>query len=626
MTSKIQRTPGSEASAQPPVATAYAAGMEALLRQYVQRMQETGAAPQVMEMQDRVSELAKTLAGAESEEEPIYRRDQSPAAKMAQSVGWDGSLAAEDTHAQYQAYFDPSAEFARHSTGYAPESPRPRNPEPPSPDRHEDERHDMARGWLEKRFSELRQLIEASTAGDEIRSRNAAIEQRVEAILDRLNTLQARSADGISAEAVDRQLRQVADHLEKQQNYNKAHGAALHHIGARLEKLDNTARLSVVAAENAGARAEAAVVDAARKSSRQTFEMTARHLTEALKQTAPAARFTAIETEVRALNQQSRETGQRTARAVEDVHFTLRQFLEHVAPPAAAGPRRTGLTVPVGEIPAHPQQPTPNVAPSAGQPRTSAKQAPASIEPKPDAYHPSFPEAKDDEYERESSRRVRTGLVIGVLIMLAAGIVLLCINLIGSKPALSRAGSGMISVHTGAPTPVATRAVWAPKVEISTQAGSAKTIIKFESHTVQPAAQYRMGASYERGRSVRRDLATAAIWYERAALNGHALAMHNLGVLRAKRGANAANYNQAAQWFEKAALRGVVDSQYNLAVLLERGLGGPSDLTQAYRWYAIAAKSGDVESSAKIELLRAKLSHKDLQIADKFVQSWKPHA
>ncbi|MDZ4789705.1 MAG: tetratricopeptide repeat protein [Hyphomicrobiales bacterium] len=622
MTSKIQRTPGSEASAQPPAATAYAAGIEALLRQYVQRMQETGAAPQVMEMQDRVSELAKTLAGAESEEEPTYRRNQSPAAKMAQSAGWGGSLAAEDTHAQYQAYFDPATEFARHSTGYAPESPRPRNPEPPNPDRHEDERHDMARGWLEKRFSELRQLIEASTAGDEIRSRNAAIEQRVEAILDRLNTLQARSADGISAEAVDRQLRQVADHLEKQQNYNKAHGAALHHIGARLEKLDNTARLGVVASENAGARAEAAVVDAARKSSRQTFEMTARHLTEAFKQTAPAARFTAIETEVRALNQQSRETGQRTARAVEDVHFTLRQFLEHVTPPAPAAPRRAGLTVPVGEIPAH-TQPTPNVASSAGQPRTSAKQAPASIEPKPDVYHPSFPEGKDDEYERESSRRVRTGLVIGVLIMLAAGIVLLCINLIGSKPALSRAGSGMILIQTAAPTPVAKRAAWAPKVEISSQAGSAKTVIKFESDTVHPAAQYRMGASYERGR---RDLTTAAIWYERAALNGHALAMHNLGVLRAKRGANAANYNEAAQWFEKAALRGVVDSQYNLAVLLERGLGGPSDLTQAYRWYAIAAKSGDVESSVKIELLRAKLSHKDLQNADKFVQSWKPHA
>ncbi len=647
MTSKMQRTPGLEAPSQAPDATARATNVEALLRQYVERMQETGAAPHVMEMQERVSTLAKTLA--ESEAQPVYRRKFSPAPGVEHNAVYSAdarsAIAAGEAHADYRSYFYPAPEPDRYvqtgSHGMS-ESPRARTIPPKAPDARED----MARDWLEKRFQELRHLIKAGTSGNEIRNSNAVIEQRIEEILERLNGLQARSAGEGAGEAVGAQLQRVAERLDAQQNHHIAQGAALQHIDAKLDKIGHAARLSVSAAENAAVRAEAAVVDAANKSSRQTFELTARHLTEALKQTAPAARFAGIENEVRSLNLQSRETGQRTTRALEEVHLTLRQFLEQVsvAPQATPSPRRAGLTVPVNE------------APAAERPEAAARRAPMQPHASPSAaapqrregeklVRPAYSGAKDDEYEQESSRRVRTGLVIGVLIMLVASVVLLCINLLGSKPAFSLAGEAQRGVKADLTELAWSQSAWTTVAETTPSsaewkvtrvvslygAGTDATAVSISDtppgyDREQPGALYLLGAQYERGRKVRRDLTQAAIWYERAALRGHALAMHNLGVLQTKRSVRSANYAEAFRWFEKAAARGVVDSQYNLAVLLERGLGRPVDLAKAYRWYAVAAKGGDVEGAAKREQLRAILSQSDLTKADRFVDLWKPNA
>ncbi len=647
MTSKMQRTPGLETPAQGTAATPHAAGVEALLRQYVERMQVTGAAPQVMEMQDRVSALARMLA--EGVAPPVYRRKFSPAPAAEQTAMYPpvsrSAPAAEEAQTDYRSYFDPLPEPDRHSQNswQAPgETHRQRaNPSPAY-----DLREDMARDWLEKRFGELQRLIEAGTASHEIRNSNAVIEQRIEEILERLNGMQTRSVGDEGIKTLDTQLRHVAERLEQQQSHQKAHGAALHQIDAKLDKIGHTARLSVAAADNAAVRAEAAVVDAANKSSRQTFELTARHLTDALKQTAPAARFAAIESEVRSLNHQSRETGQRTARALEDVHSTLRQFLEQVSPqlPAPHAPRRAGLTIPVNEGSA-PERPEAARKRAPVQPHTMPEAAAQQRRDAETLVQPAYSSAKDDEYEQESSRRVRTGLVIGVLIMLVASVVLLCINLLGSKPAFSLAGEGSPGMKSALLTIAAPRPVWTAQAEpapplkrlhvtrmLSTYGGgadAAETSVvdaPWVAGANEPAEQYRIGARYERGRDVRRDLTQAAIWYERAALKGHALAMHNLGVLQTKRGDKSANYAEAFRWFEGAAARGVVDSQYNLAVLLERGLGRPSDLVQAYRWYAVAAKAGDVEGGVKREQLRAKLSQTDLHNADKFVELWRPSA
>jgi TPR repeat protein len=65
-------------------------------------------------------------------------------------------------------------------------------------------------------------------------------------------------------------------------------------------------------------------------------------------------------------------------------------------------------------------------------------------------------------------------------------------------------------------------------------------------------AQYNLGASYAEGSGVRKDMATAAKWFHRAADQGVALAQLNLGLLYAN-GAGVAQDNvEALKWVDLA--------------------------------------------------------------------------
>ncbi len=73
-------------------------------------------------------------------------------------------------------------------------------------------------------------------------------------------------------------------------------------------------------------------------------------------------------------------------------------------------------------------------------------------------------------------------------------------------------------------------------------------------------AQYEVGTMYEQGKGVGRDLAQAALWYEKAAWQGH------------------------------------VDAQYNLALMYTSGRGVDPNEERAMLWLAKAARQGDKEA------------------------------
>ena len=60
-------------------------------------------------------------------------------------------------------------------------------------------------------------------------------------------------------------------------------------------------------------------------------------------------------------------------------------------------------------------------------------------------------------------------------------------------------------------------------------------------------------------------------WYQLAAEQGNASAMHNLAVLFAMGAGGQPDNEAAARWFEKAAELGVKDSQFNLGILSAKG-------------------------------------------------------
>ncbi|MGB7745816.1 MAG: tetratricopeptide repeat protein [Verrucomicrobiia bacterium] len=111
-------------------------------------------------------------------------------------------------------------------------------------------------------------------------------------------------------------------------------------------------------------------------------------------------------------------------------------------------------------------------------------------------------------------------------------------------------------------------------------------------------AQYNLGRAYQNGFGVKRDLAEAAVWYQRAAEKGHSDAQNSLAMLLAM----GRDYAGAAPWFERAAAQGNADAQYNLGVLHRNGLGVRQNYELAGQWFQKAAELGHAQ--AQIDLAK----------------------
>lgn len=74
------------------------------------------------------------------------------------------------------------------------------------------------------------------------------------------------------------------------------------------------------------------------------------------------------------------------------------------------------------------------------------------------------------------------------------------------------------------------------------------------------ASQYELGAIYDYGYRVRRDVQKAVEWYAKAAHQGHAQAQHNLGVMYHKGTGVRQDYQKAVEWYTKAAHQGHTSS------------------------------------------------------------------
>lgn len=70
------------------------------------------------------------------------------------------------------------------------------------------------------------------------------------------------------------------------------------------------------------------------------------------------------------------------------------------------------------------------------------------------------------------------------------------------------------------------------------------------------AAQYKVGMMYDQGTGVERDLAKAALWYEKSAWQGYADAQYTLALMYADGRGVARNEERAMIWLAKAARQG----------------------------------------------------------------------
>src|SRR5207249_3651549 len=91
-------------------------------------------------------------------------------------------------------------------------------------------------------------------------------------------------------------------------------------------------------------------------------------------------------------------------------------------------------------------------------------------------------------------------------------------------------------------------------------------------------AQCNLGALYEYGDGVPKDLTKAAELYHQAAVQGDAAAQCNLGFLYANGSGVAKNLTMAAELYHQAADQGLARAQNNLGNLYKKGNGVAKDL------------------------------------------------
>jgi TPR repeat protein len=122
-----------------------------------------------------------------------------------------------------------------------------------------------------------------------------------------------------------------------------------------------------------------------------------------------------------------------------------------------------------------------------------------------------------------------------------------------------------------------------------------------------PDAQNFIGDCFASGLGVELDLVQAAMWFQKAAGQGVAVAEYNLGVLYQNGDGVKQDFKQAAAWFQKAAEQGIAQAQYPLGQMYYRGRGVKKDLPKAIAWFrkAAAAEQGVLKNKCYARYLSA---------------------
>jgi uncharacterized protein len=110
-------------------------------------------------------------------------------------------------------------------------------------------------------------------------------------------------------------------------------------------------------------------------------------------------------------------------------------------------------------------------------------------------------------------------------------------------------------------------------------------------------AQYAMGGFYATGRGVTNDPDQAIQWWQKAAAQNHMEAEARLGELHLVAtvpfGPKYIDQAQAVIFLRRAAAQGSAAAMNNLGVAYEHGFGVKHDLKEAVKWYKAAANRGD---------------------------------
>ncbi|HUS97906.1 MAG TPA: caspase family protein, partial [Hyphomicrobiaceae bacterium] len=117
------------------------------------------------------------------------------------------------------------------------------------------------------------------------------------------------------------------------------------------------------------------------------------------------------------------------------------------------------------------------------------------------------------------------------------------------------------------------------------------------------AAMYQLGRHFDHGRGVPRDHVKAAQWYRKAADKGHARALAAVGTMYEFGEGVGRDLAEALRYYRLAAEKGDADGMTSLGYLYATGKGVYRAPRQAQQWYEKAARSGHSRAMFNLALL-----------------------
>lgn len=131
-------------------------------------------------------------------------------------------------------------------------------------------------------------------------------------------------------------------------------------------------------------------------------------------------------------------------------------------------------------------------------------------------------------------------------------------------------------------------------------------------------AQFNLGQAYKLGRGVAVDLKRAEDWYRRAALQGHAQAQDNYGLLLYQNGKR----TEAMPVLKTSADRGEPRAQYVYGTELFNGELAPKDWVRAYAMMTRASAAGIPRASESLAQMDRYIPAPDRQKGIELARSW----
>ncbi len=131
--------------------------------------------------------------------------------------------------------------------------------------------------------------------------------------------------------------------------------------------------------------------------------------------------------------------------------------------------------------------------------------------------------------------------------------------------------------------------------------------LKEYRHENGPSADFALGVMYYKGEGVTRDPAKAAMFFRKAAEQGHAGAQYNLALMYKLGVTVPRDCHEAARLYILAAEQGYDKAQYNLGLMYARGDGVEKDRRKALRWLAKSARQGNMRALEQLKAMVGKM-------------------